>query len=333
MSEKRGFVKDVKRLDRSAFSLPRGIRAAVFALTPLVVGLAVHNLDLVFAALGAMFLTNTDGPPFLPSRMLLVACFTESVAVGLGTLVATTGLLTPLFVGIAVAIALLARGSPKWANVGTFTAIIFVVGAGLQGASFEAAGLRVVLSLSGGLFALLGIELQGIIAKHRNPAEETKPSPAQAISRSENIRSAILVGILSAVVFVVGHVVGLPRDYWAVLTLIIAVRPNLSLTITFTSTMAVGAIVGATIAAAITLETTNVYILLPLLFVFAVLMFALRGVNVALVQVFLVPFIIILLNIIYPGVWYFALYRVLEVGIGVSLALVAVYILSKLNKD
>jgi hypothetical protein len=333
MSEE-GWFKEVTHADRSAFSLPRGIRAGVIALVPLVLGLAVHNIELIFATLGAMFLTNTDGPPFfLPARVLLVACFTESAAVGLGTLSATTGLLSPLFVGIAVAVALLARGSPMWANVGTFTAIIFAVGAGLQGASLEGAGLRAVLLLLGSLFALFGVVLQRMIAKRKNPTAQTKPPPVQTISRSENIRSAIVVGVLSAFGLLVGHALGLPRDYWAVLTLIIAVRPNLSLTITFASTMAVGAVAGAVIAAGITLETTDVNILLPLLFVFAILMFASRGVNVGLGQVFLVPYLVILLNILYPGAWYFALYRILEVGMGVGLALVAVYVLSEMKKD
>jgi uncharacterized membrane protein YccC len=80
------------------------------------------------------------------------------------------------------------------------------------------------------------------------------------------------------------------------------------------------------------LETSNVYVLLPLMFAFAVLMFASRGVNTALLQIFLVPFIIILLNIIYPGEWYLVLYRTLDVGIGMVLAIIAVYLLSLMKK-
>jgi len=145
---------------------------------------------------------------------------------------------------------------------------------------------------------------------------------------SEALRSAVLLGTLSALGFAIGFVLGLPRDFWVVITLIISVRPSLSLTVSFTLTMAVGTIIGALIAAVITLETSDVYVLVPLMFAFAVLMFASRGVNVGLVQIFLVPFIIILLNIIYPGEWYLAFYRVLEVAIGIALSIIAVYLLS-----
>jgi uncharacterized membrane protein YccC len=86
------------------------------------------------------------------------------------------------------------------------------------------------------------------------------------------------------------------------------------------------------LAAAITLETSSVYVLLPLLFVFAILTFASRGVNFGLVQIFLTPFIIILINIIYPGEWYLAFYRILDVVIGVFLAIIAVYLLSLMKE-
>jgi uncharacterized membrane protein YccC len=84
-----------------------------------------------------MILTNTEMQlPAIPSRILLVACFTEAVSFGLGTLAATTGhSLTLLLLGIGVFVALIARVSPKWAPVGTFTAIIFAIGVGLPGYS------------------------------------------------------------------------------------------------------------------------------------------------------------------------------------------------------
>jgi uncharacterized membrane protein YccC len=152
------------------------------------------------------------------------------------------------------------------------------------------------------------------------------------MSRSERARSAVLLEIVCAVGFAIGLVLGLPRDFWVVLTIIVSVRPRLSLTFSFTSLMAIGTIIGAFMAAAVTLETSDVYVLLPLMLAFAVLMFASRGVNIALVQIFVVPFIIILLNIIYPGEWYLALYRILEVAIGLVLAIIAVYLLGLIKK-
>ena len=157
-------------------------------------------------------------------------------------------------------------------------------------------------------------------------------SRGQQISWQEAVRSAVLLGVVSALGFSIGLGFGLPRDYWIVLTVLIAVRPTLSLTLSFTTTMAIGTIIGAVIAAAITLETNEIPVLLSLLFVFAVLMFATRGVNVGIVQVFFTAFIIILVNIIYPGEWYLALYRILEVAIGIVLAITAVYLLSVMKR-
>ncbi|MFZ0513044.1 MAG: hypothetical protein WAM14_15655, partial [Candidatus Nitrosopolaris sp.] len=135
------FVKDIRRLDKSAFSLTTGFRAAAFAIAPIIVGFAIQQPALLLATLGAIFLTNTEKAFYtIPSRILLVACFTEAASFGLGTLVATTShLLSPILLGIAVFVALIARVSTKWAPVGTFTAILFAVGAGLPGYSIQSA--------------------------------------------------------------------------------------------------------------------------------------------------------------------------------------------------
>ena len=142
----------------------------------------------------------------------------------------------------------------------------------------------------------------------------------------EALRSALLVGIASALGYTIGLVLGLPRDFWIVITIILAIRPNPNLTITFASMMVMGTIAGSIIAAVITLETSNHYLVLALLFSFAVVLFAVIGVNIILIQIFLVPFIIILLSIYYPGQWYISLFRILDVAIGGAIAVAMVYL-------
>src|ERR1700733_609671 len=283
------------------------LRAAIFVTAPIIVGFAIHEPMLAYATLGAVFLTNTEGQPsLLPSWVLLVACFTEAAAFALGTIAAPTGL-SPLLLAIFVSIALLARGSLRWSTTSTFTSIMFAVGAGLPGASMSLVASRLELSLLGALFALGGAELHRYLQSRGHSANPTPTPRGQQISWREAVRSAVLLGVVSALGFSIGLGFGLPRDYWIVLTVLIAVRPTLSLTLSFTTTMAIGTIIGAVIAAAITLETNEIPVLLSLLFVFAVLMFATRGVNVGIVQVFFTAFIIILVNIIYPGEGYLAL--------------------------
>src|SRR5215471_19505032 len=77
------------------------------------------------------------------------------------------------------------------------------------------------------------------------------------------------------------------------------------------------------LAAVITIETGNPYLLLGLLFSFAVVVFATTGVNAIL---FLVPFIIILLNIYHPNEWYLSFIRILEVTIGGAIEVAMVYL-------
>jgi hypothetical protein len=328
------FVKDIRRLDKSAFSLTTGFRAAAFAIAPIIVGFAIQQPALLLATLGAIFLTNTEMQlPTIPSRILLAACFTEAVSFGLGTLAATTGhSLTPLLLGIAVFVALIARVSTKWAPVGTFTAIIFAIGVGLPGYSIQSASLRTLFSLIGMLWALIGVEIQRFALSHRTQLSWSESATnGQPMPRLDVLRSALMIGIASALGYAIGLVLGLPRDFWAAVTIIVAIRPNISATTTFTSMMVIGTIAGALIAAVITLENSNLYLLLALLFSFSVMVFATRGVNIILTQIFLVPFIIMILNIYYPGEWYLSFIRILDVAIGGAIAVAMVYLLSALS--
>jgi uncharacterized membrane protein YccC len=90
--------------------------------------------------------------------------------------------------------------------------------------------------------------------------------------------------------------------------------------------MIIGTIAGALIAAVVLHETTNLYLILVLLFSFAVVVFATTGFNIILTQIFLVLFIIILLNIYYPGERYLSFIRILDVAIGGAIVVAMVYL-------
>ena len=158
--------KAITRIDRSAFSLPTGVRAGCFISAPLLLGIVTGQKDLVYTTLGALLLTNTEGPRTLsaPLRVLLVACFSEAAAFGLGTLAGTTGFLAVPLVGIGVFIGLLAALRPRWAPVGTWTAVTFAVGVGLPGGSVSISGVRLVFSLLGALWGLTGVGLHRFIS-------------------------------------------------------------------------------------------------------------------------------------------------------------------------
>ncbi|HZC20398.1 MAG TPA: FUSC family protein [Nitrososphaeraceae archaeon] len=194
------------------------------------------------------------------------------------------------------------------------------------------------------LWALFGVEIHRFALSHRKIQLSGSESAAITIEEQQQQpstprlaalrRSALPIGIISALGYTVGLVLGLPRDFWTVVPIILAIRPASStLTMTFTSMMIIGTIAGALITTVITLETNNDYLLLALLFSFAVVVFATVGVSITLTQIFLVPFIIILLNLYYPGQWYLPFIRILNVAIGAAIAVAVVYLLSVLTNS
>jgi hypothetical protein len=323
---------DVIALNRPAFGLRTGLRAAVFVTAPLLLGLAIGQVDImVFATLGALFITNTEGPSAtaLGALMLLVASVVEAASFAVGTVAGLTGLLAVLLLGVGVFAALILAIKPRWTQLGIFSAIFFAVGVGLPGGSVLVAEERLLFSLAGGLWATFGAWLHRDLFSRSASKTRVPPSvPVDSPSwRSEVLWHAIAVAVASAVGLEVGIALGLPRDFWIIVTIILAVRPPIGSTLSLTLMIVIGTVIGAFIAAAITLEIGDLYALAALLFVFAVGMFATRGVNLALVQLFLTPFLIILLNILFPGQWRLAEFRVIDVAIGGAIAVVTAHIL------
>jgi hypothetical protein len=336
-------LKEAARLERPNFSISHGFSTALVVTAPLVVALAAGHPEFVFATLGAMMVINTEGPNAapLPLHVLLLACFTEASAFALGTLAGLTGILAIPLVGLGVFFALVVGGNQALGQLGKYTAIFFAVGVGLPGGSTGGAVERLWLSLLGGLLALLGLWLHRSLTSKKasggaSKASETwqaqlrrytRPARPSAVTlQSEAFRHSIAIGAASALGLTVGLALGLPRDFWVVVTIIIALRPKLGPTVSFAAMMAIGTIAGAAIAAAITFETSDVFLLEGLLLVFATMMFALRGVNLGLSQVFVTPFIIILLNLLYPGQWQLAEFRILDVSIGGAISILTVYL-------
>lgn len=336
-------LSEITSLDMSSFSASHGLRAAVLVVAPLFLGFASDHPELVLATLGAMFVTNTEGPNAapLPLPILLLACFTEASAFGLGTLAGLTGLLAIPLVGLGVFIPLVAFGSRTSAQVGKLTAIFFAVGVGLPGGSTGAAVERLWLSLLGGLLAFLGAWLHRSLTSGKasggaSVAFEPLLSQLKRCARlprltapsmqSETLRHPLAVGAASALGFTIGLALGLPRDFWIVVTIVIALQPRIGPTVNFTEMMVIGTIAGAVIAAAITVDISDTYLLEGLLLVFATAMFAVRGVNLGLSQVLITPFIIILLNLLYPGQGQLAEIRILDVTIGGAVAILTVYL-------
>jgi hypothetical protein len=270
-------------------------------------------------------------------RLLFVACFIEPSAFAVGTLVGIDRLLAIPLTGVGIFAALMIATRKGWGQVATLTAINFAVGVGLVGGSVAVAEDRLVFAMFGALLAFTGIALRQLFLSRRPAAKSpagfaaasppAEPKPRMSWIRSDSFEHAALVGLAATVGHTIGVVLGLPRDFWIVVTIIISLRPSLGETFTSTSLVVIGTAIGAVIAASITLTISNDYLLWVLLFAFAIAMFATRNMNFGLTQLFITPLIIILLNILYPGQWLLAETRIVDVAIGGSLSLLTVLLL------
>lgn len=334
MTATAGPYREVWRFDWSALAPSTGLWAGLFISAPLLLGILTGQSGFIYSTLGALFLTNVDGPHAGLTRMriILAASFTEAVAFGLGTLAGTTGLLAVVLMAVGVFLALSLGVRQEWALVGVSTAISFVVGVGLPGGTVSDAAVRLVFMLLGGFWALLGIVIERTAhprgLKGVGVAASATSRGRWAWLRSEvSVRSRV-TSIACALGLVIGLFLGLPRDFWIALTIILAVRPTIGSTETTTAMIVIGTVIGAVVAGVITLWVSDAYVLWGLLLVFAVALNVTKGVNFGLTQAFLTPFIIILLNIIYPGQPYLAEVRILDVGIGGAMAVADSFLLS-----
>jgi len=328
---------DFTKVEWSRFDAWTGLRTAFFCLTPLLVGLATDQAGAgvissigalnegVVSTLGALNLGFTEGPA--PSRTkvlesLLTGCAANAVAFSLGTLVGTTATIVAVpLVALGVSAAMVVRLRPGLEAVGTTAAVVFTVGVGLPGGGVAAAGTRFWLVLGGGIWAVVGALLQ-LWAQHggtRPPAGAPQPRP----SRSTLVVNSLAVGVTVGLGLGAGAAAGLTRDYWVMLTVVMSLRFTPFQTVSFTFMRVAGTAAGAMLALVVTLGTGEAWVLFGFLGAFAFLMFATRNVNLVIFTFFLTSFIIVLLNLAFPGSWNLALVRVVDVAIGGGLALAA----------
>lgn len=340
MSSFSQIYRDITKVDRSAFNLAAGLRSAALVAVPLLIGIVTGELAaLIYTTLGALNLINSEVPKSqAPLRVLFVASFTEALAFGLGTLAQTTGYVVIPFVGLGVFAGLMLAIYPRYGFVASQTAIFFAIGARLSGGSVGVVDYRIFFALLGGLWATLGIAVHRLLGSRRIGSRGMVPAASTISSsgsgqtaapvRRDTFTHAVIVGVASSVGLSIGILLGLNRDFWIIVTIVLALRPGVNTTLDYTVMIVVGTAIGAVAAAVVTLEVTAHYTLLVILFAIAVAFFSTRGMNFALSQIFVTPFIIVLLNIIFPGSWQLAGARVLDVLIGGAVSLATVYVLA-----
>jgi len=327
METRNRFLNEVTSLDKTAVNFSTGLRAAAFVVAPMILRIAFNYPELTFACLGTLFLINTEGPRFdIPLIVLLIACFTESLSWALGTIAGTTEFLAPFLLGIFVLFVVLLTDRPKWIPVGTFTSIVFAVGVGLPGGTLSDAIPRAAFALAGSLWGLGGAMLHRYLISRKAASATNRTQNLITPKFQDRITRGFAVGLASALGLTLGLAAHLPRDYWVVFSIIIIMQVGAG-SVTSVTSLFLGTVAGAILAAAVTLEVTNEFALAVILFVFAFLGFSSRGVNLGFTQIFFVPFLIVLLNLNFPGQWELAFVRILDVGIGGAIGIGVTHLL------
>jgi len=321
-------------LQRERFDPLRGVRGAALVLTPLVIGYALGLVEAgVLVTLGALNLLFIEAPAPSGTRwhVLAVGSVTNAAAFAAGTLLgrAPFQVEAPM-VGVAIFVAFLFTRWPEWENASFIGAVMFVFSVGIPVTTFAGETLRPLAILVGGLWALLGVSLYRYGSSTGTRAEA--PSPTEPGARTGTKWATVgphaaVVGVTVAIGLLVGTQLGLPRDYWIMLTIIVALRIDLATTIAYSAARILGTVAGASVAFVVTDATQDPWILFPILGVATALCLATRGVNYTLYSIWVTLTVIVLLNLAYSGGPTLAVTRVIDTILGGSIAFLAAFAL------
>jgi fusaric acid resistance family protein len=324
----RPFLSELVRGRPERLDLTYGLRAGLFVVVPLFLGIGTGQLLTgVLVALGTLnvFMIQVPRPARTPLPVIGMAVATNALAWTLGTLVGSTSPpIEWLLVGVGVFIVMLAKRYALFDQLAITTAVMFVVAIGLPGGVALALPHGALIAV-GGLWALVGVLLPLYAKWVERPlpgasviAAEVPLHPKLLVSFSLAVAAAVAFGLA------LGDLLGLPRDYWVMLTILVAVRPELAETLQFASMRVLGTVSGAALAFALTRTLFDPWVLGALVVAAAAVSFAVRGVNYSAYAAAITVFLILLLNLAYHGGPALAVDRVVDTLIGGGLALVAV---------
>jgi uncharacterized membrane protein YccC len=328
------FFHGLVRVRADRLDLRRGIRCGLVVLIPVVVGYFTGLVEAgVLVTMGALnlFFVEPARPGRIESRLLIAAVFVNAAGFGAGTLVALLPRLSeaPL-VAVGVAAALLPSVSPRWQGVSFIAAVMFVLPLGIPPTTLLGVALRPLAILIGGAVALIVVLFERTVPLPRAvPAPLCGPSETSMPAvdwRAMSVHAAV-VGVTAAVGLLIGFELRLPRDYWVLLTVVVALRIDLASTLSLSTARILGTVAGATVAFGVTLFAPSPWILFPVLAAVTGLAFASRGVNYIVYALWVTITIIVLLSLAYAGGPSLAVVRVEDTVIGGALALVASFLL------
>jgi hypothetical protein len=286
-------------------------------------------------ALGTLnlLLVQAPRPGRTPNAVLALALGTNTVAWAAGTAVGTvSGPIEWSVLGAGVFVVMLAKRWSLFNQLSLVTAVMFVVAAGLPGGWGVIVPHTLLIAL-GGIWGLFGALLPSYVRWVERPLPVSAHlSASELMSVRTTISYSVAVGGAVALGCALADSVGLPRDYWVMLTILAAFRPEFAATFEFAAMRVVGTFVGAGGVFLLTLFVTNLWVLSIVIVVGASITFAVRAVNYTLYSIFLTVYLILLLALAYHGGPSFAVDRAIDTAIGGAFAIAAGALLASWRK-
>jgi hypothetical protein len=321
-------------IERANIDWITSTRSAILIAIPVALALATGLVTQgVFAAIGCfnVAILQFEGTANDRLRRSCWGLVLNSIAIALGTLVGTAGILAIPLVAVGLILAHFVTRVPRSGALLLTVSAVFVIGVGLPVVTLSEAGIRALLLLLGGGLGVAGLAIHvGVFRRLGKSDVELRPvgggnsRPVFSSRLSAVVAEwghAIAVGVTAAAGLAIATWAGFARDYWVMLTIVVVLRPKIEDTLTTGVARMVGTVVGAAVAVLVTagLPNSDLQGVLIVVFVFGAFVFI--GVNYTLYAISLTAFVIILLNLVYPGGLLLAETRVLDTVVGGLLAL------------
>jgi len=323
------------QVERGNIDWNASIRSAVLIAIPVGIALTTGMVAQgVFAAIGCfnVVLLQFEGSQLDRLRRSGWGLGLNAVAIALGTAVGTLGIVAIPFVAVGLIVGHLVTRIPRSGALMLTVSALFVIGVGLPGSSLVASGERGLLVLLGGGLGVGGLFLHLVVFRWLGKGDfQIRPmdgrrspvlSPIGLPGLVQDWGHAVAVGVTAAFGLALSTWAGLARDYWVMLTVVVVLRPKIEDTLTIGVARVIGTFVGAVLAVLVTVGLPQSPVQGVLIVVFVLGSFIFIGVNYTLYAVFLTAFVIILLNLGFPGGLVLAETRVLDTAVGGLLALV-----------
>ncbi len=328
-------VDPLVQFDRSGIDWFSGVVVAAFVSVPVAIALGTGYATAgVLVALGTLNVFLGQGLLGFRarSRVAFLALGLNTVGIVVGSVVATTGAVAFPLIAVSIAGFELVNLVPYARVVGLTAGAMFAIGIGLSHTNPVAIGQTAELVLAGGAWALAGIFLQQAwIVNRRDHARRTgRPSfrwgrPDAALPSRPDARvvlaTAIAAGVASAAAFAAGAHLGVDRDYWTILTVIVVLQVGFMATLNSAVVRMIGTVAGAAIGGLLLISLTGAWELGVLIALLAAITITLRSASPSLYVLSLTPWVLLILGITSDTGWVTAEARVLATLIGGGFAL------------